>query len=118
MAIKSLLSYRPVRRDDRAAYWRSMFVRLARAKLTPLQKLLLLEAHEREGDGLTLTGLAKAIATSRGLPLSTVKWNLAKLRELGLITGGQGRARKPYALTEAGRALADALAEHHLHTTT
>ena len=87
-----------------------MFVRMAEAKLTPLQLSLLLEAWEKEGSGLTLTGLARRISAERGLPLSTVKWNLARLRDLGLLSGGRGRIRKPYGLTPAGRVLAEALA--------
>ena len=87
-----------------------MFIRMAKAKLTPLQATLLLDALEKEGSGLTLTGLAKAISASRGLPLSTVKWNLARLRDLGLLSGGRGRIRKPYELTPAGKVLAEELA--------
>jgi len=94
-----------------------MFLRLAVSKLSPVQKLILLEASRLEGSGLTLTGLAKAISARHGLPLSTVKWNIRKLRELGLITGGNRKERRPYALTIAGRELADALPRYHLHTT-
>ena len=86
-----------------------MFMRMARAKLTPLQMRLLVEARRREGSGLTLTGLAREIAAREELPLSTVKWNLARLRELGLITGGHRRA---FELTAAGRELADHFLEH------
>ena len=86
-----------------------MFMRMARAKLTPLQMRLLVEARRREGFGLTLTGLARKIAAREELPLSTVKWNLARLRELGLITGGHRRA---FELTAAGRELADHFLEH------
>ncbi|RLI07533.1 hypothetical protein DRO32_03730 [Candidatus Bathyarchaeota archaeon] len=88
-----------------------MFLRMAYAKLTPLQKLLLVEARAREGLGLTMTGLARAVADERGLPLSTVKWNMARLRELGLITFRNGRKREPYVLTTAGRILADLLSK-------
>jgi len=86
-----------------------MFMRMAKAKLTPLQIYLLVEARRREGSGLTLTGLARDVSARGGLPLSTVKWNLAKLRELGLITGGHRRA---FGLTAAGRELADHLLEN------
>ncbi|HDJ26610.1 MAG TPA: hypothetical protein ENF34_04775 [Candidatus Bathyarchaeota archaeon] len=79
-------------------------MRMAKAKLTPLQIYLLVEARRREGSGLTLTGLARDISAREELPLSTVKWNLARLRELGLITGGHRRA---FGLTAAGRELAD-----------
>ena len=103
--------------DPGPAYWRSMFIRIASSKLTPTQKLILAEARECEGTGLTLTGLAKRIAGRYNMPLSTVKWNLRKLRELGLITGGNRRERRPYMLTAAGRELANALPRYHLHTT-
>ncbi|OYT50962.1 hypothetical protein B6U66_04760 [Candidatus Bathyarchaeota archaeon ex4484_135] len=88
-----------------------MFIRMAKAKLTPLQKLLLVEVKEREGQGLTMTGLAKAISAEKGIPLSTVKWNMAKLRELGLITIRKEDKKRPCVLTTAGRILADSLSK-------
>lgn len=103
--------------DAEATYWRHMFLKLARSKLSPLQKLILIEARRLEGSGLTLTGLAKAISARHGIPLSTVKWNLRKLRELDFITGGNKKVRGPYVLTIAGRELADALFKYHLRTT-
>ncbi len=90
----------------RTCYWRSMFVRMAEAKLTPLQKLILMEAGRREGQGLTMTGLARAISAERGIPLSTVKWNMARLREFGLITVRKENRRRVCVLTTAGRILA------------
>jgi len=88
-----------------------MFIRMAEAKLTPLQKLLLVEVREREGRGLTMTGLARAISAEKGIPLSTVKWNMAKLRELGLITTRKKGKKRPCVLTMAGRILADSLSK-------
>ncbi len=86
-----------------------MFIRMAKAKLTPLQKLLLVEAREKEALGLTMTGLAKAISAEKGIPLSTVKWNMAKLREFGLITIRKEGKKRSCVLTTAGRILADSL---------
>ena len=107
--LRALLSPGPGRPDGEADYWRKMFIRMASSVLTPLQKALLVEAKAREGLGLTLTALAKAISAEKGIPLSTLKWNLRKLRELGLITREDGRGRRPYVLTKAGRILAKAL---------
>ena len=108
-ALKALLSPGSGRPDGDADYWRRMFIRMASSVLTPLQKVLLVEARAREGLGLTLTALAKAISAEKGIPLSTLKWNLRRLRELGLITRRGKRGRRPYALTTAGRILAEAL---------
>ncbi len=89
-----------------------MFIRMAMEKLTPLQKALLAEALRKERSGLTLTGLARELSSELGMPLSTVKWNLARLRDLGLIIGGDGRSRgRPFRLSAAGRALAKAIAK-------
>jgi len=87
-----------------------MFLKIALRKLSPTQKAILVEALEREACGLTFTGLARALSNELGIPLSTVKWNLLKLRELGLIIGGDGEARrKPFRLSWAGRVLAEAI---------
>jgi len=91
-----------------------MFLKLAMDRLSPTQKTILAEALRREGRGLTLTGLARALSAELDIPLSTVKWNLSRLRDLGLIVGGDGRARrKPFRLSPAGRALAKALSRSH-----
>jgi len=86
-----------------------MFIRISREKLTPLQKRLLVEARRHEGSGLTITALARTVSAELGIPLSTAKWNLRRLRDLGLIDGGSRRARRPYSLSPAGRLLADEL---------
>ena len=107
--LRALLSPGSGELEEDADYWRKMFVRIASSVLTPLQKILLVEARAREGLGLTLTALAKAISAEKGIPLSTLKWNLKRLRELGLITRKNGKGRRPYTLTMAGRILAEVL---------
>ena len=49
---------------------------------------------------LTLSRLASVLATEYSIPLSTAKWNIKRLLELGLISGGFG---KPTKLTNLGR---------------
>jgi len=90
-----------------------MFLRIALSRLSPLQKLLLLEARRREAQGLTMTGLAREISRELGIPLSTVKWNLRRLRDLGLIET-RPRGRSPYSLSKAGRALVERISQCHL----
>lgn len=86
-------------------------MKMAMEKLNATQKAILARALEKEEEGLTLTGLARALSAELGIPLSTVKWNLSRLRELGLIIGGNGRSRgKPFELSHAGKALARAIA--------
>ena len=114
-ALRALFSFRPKlderSRGARADYWRRMFLKMALEKLSHTQKAILARALEKEACGLTLTGLARALSIELGIPLSTVKWNLFRLRDLGLIIGGDGRARrKPFRLSRAGRALAKAIA--------
>jgi len=88
-----------------------MFMKIALEKLSPTQKTILVRALDKEGSGLTLTGLARALSAEMSIPLSTVKWNLSRLRELGLIIGGDGETRgKPFRLSRAGKALAKAIA--------
>jgi len=88
-------------------YWKNVFIKFALIKLSKRQKRILVEAYFN-ADGLTtLTSLARKIASKTNIPMSTVKWNLRLLRDLGLLIGGSiDRKNVPFKLSEAGRTLA------------
>ena len=81
----------------------NVLVKLAMNELTEIQKLLLREVDSNEGKK-TLTSLTRELSKKYNIPESTIKWNLRKLRDLGLIIAGNAETKgTPIRLTDAGR---------------
>lgn len=89
-------------RFPEAAELKESLASFAARKLNRKQKYMLLYIY-RIGEYRSLTSLARRISEERGIPLSTVKWNLKELRDLKLIRGGDSKNRKEKVrLTGAG----------------
>ncbi|MFQ6074617.1 MAG: hypothetical protein ACE5Z5_00585 [Candidatus Bathyarchaeia archaeon] len=67
-----------------------------------------------ENEGLLYYQLVEKFSLKRGMPASTVRWNLNKLRDAGLVVAGD-RYNKgvPVRLTEVGKKLADIFKNTH-----
>ncbi|MEM3464095.1 MAG: hypothetical protein QXL91_04445 [Candidatus Bathyarchaeia archaeon] len=75
---------------------------LAKKRITMKQLNLLSKIEENEG--LLYYQLVDKVSQEQKLPKSTVRWNLAKLREAGLIVAGDKQNKGlPVELTEKGR---------------
>jgi len=87
----------------RIRFLEQALVKFAMSELTDLQKTLLKKVRENEGKK-TLTALTRELSKRYGIPESTVKWNLRKLRDMGLIIAGNAESKgTPVSLTEIGR---------------
>jgi hypothetical protein len=65
------------------------FLNLADAKLSAMQKSVLMEVHRLlKFNDMTVTALADQVSRRSAVPYSTVKWNLRSLKEMGLLRGG------------------------------
>jgi DNA-binding transcriptional ArsR family regulator len=82
----------------------------ASSRLTGKQQALLRWIAGMDGEFCVYTALIDLYSDERGIPRSTVRWNLRGLREAGLIVAGDRENKGvPVALTETGQTLADYL---------
>ncbi|MGB9714235.1 MAG: hypothetical protein ACPLZC_04560 [Candidatus Bathyarchaeales archaeon] len=76
----------------------------ALAKKCITMKQLNLLSKIEENEGLLYYRLVDKVSQEQKLPKSTVRWNLTKLREAGLIVAGDKKSKGvPVELTEKGR---------------
>ncbi len=82
----------------------------ATSRLTGKQQALLKWIAEMDDEFYVYTALIDRYSVERGIPKSTVRWNLRGLREAGLIFAGDKENKGvPVALTEMGQTLANYL---------
>ncbi len=82
----------------------------ASSRLTGKQQALLRWIASGEGEPSVYTVLIDRYSEDRGIPRSTVRWNLRGLRDDGLIVAGDRENKGvPVALTEMGQTLAEYL---------
>lgn len=80
---------------------------LVKERLNIKQMELLLKIEENEG--LFYYKLIKKLSKEMGLPESTVRWNLNRLRDAKMvITGDKNNKRVPVKLTENGKLIVSA----------
>ncbi len=83
---------------------------LAKKRITMKQLNLLSKIEENEG--LLYYRLVDKVSQEQKLPKSTVRWNLTKLREAGLIVAGDKKSKGvPVELTEKGRIALSAISK-------
>jgi len=82
----------------------------ASSRLTGKQHALLRWVANRECEPSVYTALIDRYSEERGIPRSTVRWNLRGLREAGLIVAGDRENKGiPVSLTSSGQLLAEYL---------
>ena len=80
-------------------------------RFTGKQRRLLRWLSEEYTERAVYTVLIERLSEDLGIPKSTVRWNLRRLREAGLIRAGDRENKGiPVGLTEMGRLLADYIA--------
>ena len=80
-------------------------------RFTEKQRRLLRWLSEEYTERTVYTVLIERLSEDLGIPKSTVRWNLRRLREAGLIRAGDRENKGiPVGLTEMGRLLADYIA--------
>ena len=79
-------------------------------RLTEKQRAILRWLGEKYEDKMVYTVLIERLSFELGVPKSTVRWNLRRLREAGVIRAGDKDNKGiPVGLSEMGRILADYL---------
>lgn len=67
-------------------------------------QILILKRIQKESKDYTMTGLIHKLSEKEDIPVSTLRWNIRKLREIGLVKcGSKEHKGVPTRLTEAGK---------------